>query len=315
MATSEPSYRLRGKRVWVAGHTGMVGGALLRRLQREDCELLTVPRADLDLRRQADTETWMRRMRPQAVFIAAARVGGIHANAAYPADFIYDNLAITTNIIHGAYLCGVEKLAFLGSSCIYPRLAEQPIREDSLLTGPLEPTNAAYAVAKIAGITLCQSYRRQHGCRFIAPIPTNLFGPGDNFDPAASHVVPAMIRKVEEAMRTGGTVSVWGTGTPVREFLFVDDAADGIVFLMRHHDGEDPVNIGCGEDMTIRQLAEQVGAAMGFAGPFEFDTSKPDGMPRKRLDSNRIQAMGWRGLTPLTDGLRQTIEWYRAHHG
>lgn len=291
----------------------MVGSALLRCLRQEGCELLTVSHADLDLRRQAETEDWMRRMRPQAVIIAAARVGGIQANAAYPADFLYDNLAITTNIVHGAYLTGVEKLAFLGSACIYPRLAAQPMREDALLTGPLEPTNEAYAIAKIAGIGLCQSYRRQHGCHFIAPIPTNLFGPGDNFDPAASHVVPAMIRKVEEAKRTGGAVSIWGTGAPSREFLFVDDAADAIVFLMQHYDDEAPINIGCGEDITIRQLAERVAQAVGFTGPFEYDTSKPDGMPRKRLDSERILALGWRGKTTLLDGLRQTIAWYHAN--
>ena len=306
-------YDLRGKRIWVAGHSGMVGAALMRRLRHEGCDLLTVPHAELDLRRQAETEAWMRRAQPQAVFIAAARVGGIQANAAYPADFLYDNLAITTNIIHGAHLIGVEKLAFLGSSCMYPRLAAQPMREDSLLTGPLEPTNEAYAIAKIAGIKLCQSYRRQHGSHFVALIPTNLFGPGDNFDPAASHVVPAMIRKVEEAKRCGGPVSIWGTGKPSREFLFVDDAADAIVFLMRHFDGEEPINIGCGEDIAIRQLAEQIAAAMGYDGAFQYDTSKPDGMPRKRLDSNRILAMGWRPTTPLLEGLRKTIAWYQAN--
>jgi GDP-L-fucose synthase len=309
----ELSYSLRGKRVWVAGHSGMVGSALLARLRREDCEVLTVSHAALDLRRQAATEAWMQQTRPQAVFIAAARVGGIQANADFPADFLYDNLAITTNIIHAAHLVGVEKLAFLGSSCIYPRLAAQPMAEAALLTGKLEPTNEAYAIAKIAGIKLCQSYRRQHGSHFIAAIPTNLFGPGDNFDPAASHVVPAMIRKVEEAQRSGGAVSIWGTGTPSREFLFVDDAADAIVFLMQNYDAEDPINIGCGEDVTIRQLAEQVAAATGFTGAFDYDRSKPDGMPRKRLDSDRILALGWRSTTPLVEGLRRTIAWYRAN--
>lgn len=310
---TDTAYSLTGKRVWVAGHTGMVGSALVRRLQREDCEILTVSHAELDLRRQAETEAWMRSHKPQAVFIAAAKVGGIQANAAYPAEFLYDNLAITTNIIHGAHLVAAEKLAFLGSACIYPRLAAQPMREDALLTGALEPTNEAYAIAKIAGIGMCQAYRRQYGCRFIAPIPTNLFGPGDNFDPAASHVVPAMIRKIEEAKRTNGTVSIWGTGTPSREFLFVDDAADAIVYLMRHYDGEEPINIGLGQDVTIRELAETVAQAVGFAGTFEYDTSKPDGMPRKRLDSDRIIALGWRGETSLVDGLRRTIAWYDAH--
>jgi GDP-L-fucose synthase len=310
---SGPPYSLHGKRVWVAGHTGMVGSALTRRLQREGCKLLTVSHAELDLRRQAETEAWMRRTQPQVVFIAAARVGGIQANIAYPADFLYDNLAIATNIIHGAHLVGVEKLAFLGSSCMYPRLAAQPLHEDSLLTGPLEPTNEAYAIAKLAGIKLCQSYRRQHGSHFIAPIPTNLFGPGDNFDPAASHVVPAMIRKVQQAKRDGGNVSIWGTGKPSREFLFVDDAADAVVFLMRHFDGPEPINIGSGEDITISRLAETIAEVLGFSGTFEYDTSKPDGMPRKRLDSDRILALGWRATTPLVEGLRQTIAWYSAH--
>jgi GDP-L-fucose synthase len=309
----DPAYDLAGKRVWVAGHTGMVGAALVRRLQRENAEVLTVDHATLDLRRQAETEAWMRANRPQAVFIAAARVGGIQANAARPAEFIYDNLAITTNIIHAAWLAGVEKLAFLGSACIYPRLADQPMREDALLTGPLEPTNEAYAVAKIAGVKLCEAYRTQYGCRFIAPIPTNLFGPGDNFDPAASHVVPAMIRKVQDAAATGGPVAIWGTGTPVREFLFVDDAADAIVFLMRHYDDAPPINIGGGEDVTIRQLAESVAAAAGISPDFVFDTSKPDGMPRKRLDSDRLFALGWRPATPLVDGLRRTMDWFAAH--
>jgi GDP-L-fucose synthase len=317
MATCRPllpsTYSLRGKRVWVAGDSGMVGSALLRRLRQEDCELLTVSHAELDLRRQAETEAWMRRSQPQAVFIAAARVGGIQANAASPADFLYDNLAITANIIHGAHLVGVEKLAFLGSSCIYPRLAAQPMREDLLLTGPLEPTNQAYAIAKLAGIELCRSYRLQHGSSFIAPIPTNLFGPGDNFDPAAGHVVPALIRKVEEAKRTGASVSIWGTGTPSREFLFVDDAADAIVFLMRCYDGDEPINIGSGEYVTIRQLAELIAEVVGFTGVFEFDTSKPDGMPHKRLDSGRILELGWHSTTALVEGLRRTIAWYHAN--
>lgn len=310
---AELPYSLRGKRIWVAGHSGMVGSALLRRLRRESCELLTVSHAELDLRRQAETEAWMQRARPQMVFIAAGTVGGIDANAAYPADFIYDNLAITTNIVHGAHLAGVEKLAFLGSACMYPRLAEQPMREESILTAPLEPTSEPYAIAKIAGVKLCQSYRRQYGSRFISLIPSNLFGPGDNFDPAAGHVVPATIRKVEEAKRTGGTVSIWGTGKPTREFLFVDDAADAIVFLAQHFDDAESINIGSGKETSIQELVEQVAAVVGYAGTFSYDTSKPDGMPRKRLDGDRILAMGWRAATSLREGLRQTVDWYQAN--
>jgi GDP-L-fucose synthase len=303
-------YGLSGKRVWVAGHRGMVGSALVRRLAREDCQILTVDRATLDLRNQAEVEAWMAETKPQAVFVAAAKVGGIQANSAYPADFLYDNLAISTNVIHGAHRVGCEKLMFLGSACIYPRLAAQPMVESSLMTGPLEPTNLGYAVAKIAAITLCATYRQQHGADFVSVIPTNLYGPGDNLDPAASHVVPATLRKVHAAKESGEPVVVWGTGEPRREFMYVDDAADAMVFLMQHYSSGEVINIGTGEDVSVRELTEMVGAIIGFNGPLEFDLSKPDGMPRKGLDSSALLALGWKPRTALQDGLRQTYQWF-----
>jgi GDP-L-fucose synthase len=309
MAASAKLFDLAGKRVWVAGHTGMVGSALLRRLAGEACQLLTIPRAGLDLRRQAEVETWMSRERPDAVFLAAATVGGIQANSARPGEFCYDNLTITANIIHAAHLCGVGKLMFLGSSCIYPRLADQPMREDSLWTGPLEPTNQGYAVAKLAGITLCDSYRRQYGCDFVSVIPTNLYGPGDNLDPTVNHVVPAMLTKVARARQTGGPVEIWGTGTPRREFLYVDDAADAMVFLMEHWSADGVINIGAGEDVSIAELARLAAEVIGYRGTFQFDTTKPDGMPRKQLEASRLLAMGWRPRTPLREGLSKTYDW------
>ncbi|MFN4088262.1 MAG: GDP-L-fucose synthase family protein, partial [Alphaproteobacteria bacterium] len=290
---TEGSYDLRGKRVWVAGHRGMVGSALLRRLATTGCTLLVADRERVDLRRQAETEDWIAAHRPQAVFLAAARVGGILANDGRPADFLYDNLAIETNVIHAAWRTGVEKLLFLGSSCIYPREAAQPIAEEALLTGPLEPTNQWYAIAKIAGLKLCQAYRRQHGARFISAMPTNLYGPGDTYDLAASHVVPALIAKMHAArLRGTGSVEIWGSGRPRREFLYVDDLADALVHLMERHEGEAPVNVGTGEDLTIRDLAAAVAATVGFAGSFAFDAAKPDGTPRKRLDVGRQRALG-----------------------
>ena len=309
--TAEPVYSLAGKRVWVAGHRGMVGAALMRRLAGEGCELLTATRQELDLTRQAAVEDWMAETRPDAVFLAAATVGGILANDSRPADFIYDNLAIETNIVHAAAETGVGKLLFLGSSCIYPKLADQPMAEEALLTGPLEPTNQWYAIAKIAGIRLCQAYRRQHGADFIAAMPTNLYGPGDNYDLAASHVVPALIRKVHEAKAAGsGEVEIWGTGQPRREFLYVDDLADALVFLMRHYSGDEHVNVGTGADVTIAGLAELIAEVVGFRGGFRFDTDKPDGTPRKLLDVGRLNALGWQAKTPLRDGLRLAYDWY-----
>ncbi|WP_428249628.1 GDP-L-fucose synthase [Ferrovibrio sp.] len=307
-------FSLQGRRVWVAGHRGMVGAALVRRLAREACTLLTVDRSQLDLRRQAEVEAWMERERPDVVFIAAATVGGIHANDSFPARFLYDNLAIETNIIHAAQRIGVAKLVFLGSSCIYPRLAEQPMREDALLTGPLEPTNQWYAVAKIAGIKLCQAYRREYGCDYISAMPTNLYGPGDNFHPQNSHVAAALIARFARAAQDGQEeISIWGSGSPRREFLYVDDLADGLVFLLRHYSGEEHVNIGTGSDVTIRELAEMLARISGWQGRLVFDRSRPDGAPQKLMDNSRIAAMGWQPAIPLERGLQTAYDWFRQN--
>lgn len=304
-------FELRGKRVWVAGHSGMVGSAIVRRLAREGCEVLTVARAEVDLRRQAATEAWVDEHKPDAVFLAAATVGGIQANAAHPAAFLYDNIAIATNVVHAAYRSGVAKLMVLGSSCIYPKVTAQPIQEAALMTGALEPTNAAYAVAKIAAIRLAQSYRREHGCDFIAAMPTSLYGVGDNFDPGSSHVIPGMLVRFAEARRQSRpTVSIWGSGTPRREFLFVDDLADALVFLMQRYSDDEHVNVGWGEDVSIRELAATIARVTGYAGGLEFDRSKPDGTPRKLLDVSRMQALGWRPTTQLEEGLRITYRHY-----
>jgi len=311
---SDRAFELRGKRVWVAGHRGMVGSALVRRLKTEGCEIVTIARGRVDLRRQAETEDWIASTRPDAVFIAAAKVGGILANDTRPAEFIHDNLAIELNVIHGAYRVGVKKLMFLGSSCIYPRLAPQPIVENALLTGPLEPTNQWYAIAKIAGVELCQAYRRQYGCDFIAAMPTNLYGPGDNFDLASSHAVAALIRKAHEAKVAGRQMfEVWGTGRPLREFLYVDDCADALVHLMKHYSDDSHVNIGTGEDITIRDMAAAVARVVGYTGRFAFDLSKPDGTPRKLLDVSYLHALGWRHKTSLEEGLRRTYAWFLDH--
>jgi GDP-L-fucose synthase len=307
-------YDLSGRRVWVAGHRGMVGAAIVRRLRQEDCTVVTVSREALDLTRQADVERWMETARPQAVFVAAARVGGILANSSRPGEFIYENLAIETNIIHAARLTGVEKLVFLGSSCIYPRLAPQPLREEALLTGPLEPTNEWYAIAKIAGIKLCQAYRRQYGCDFVSAMPTNLYGPGDNYDPASSHVVAALQAKVHAARTRGErTVVIWGSGTPRREFLYVDDLADALVFIIKHYSDEMHLNVGTGVDMTIRELAECLARIAGWEGEWVYDPERPDGTPRKVLDVSRLAGMGWRASTPIEEGLRLAYRWYADH--
>ena len=303
---------LAGKRVFVAGHRGMVGSALCRRLEREGVNLLTATRAEVDLRRQEATEAWFARERPQVVFLAAATVGGILANDRRPAEFLYDNLAIELNVVEAARQSGAERLVMLGSSCIYPRLAAQPMAEDALLTGPLEPTNQWYAVAKIAGIKLGQAYRRQHGLAAISAMPTNLYGPGDNFDLESSHVVPALLRKVHEAKVKGSReVEIWGSGRPRREFLHVDDCADAVVHLAQHYDGEEHVNIGCGEDLSIAELARLIAKVVGYEGGFRFDTTKPDGTPRKLLDVGRLLALGWRPSIPLQQGLAETYSWYR----
>ncbi len=308
---SDPLYDLAGKRVWVAGHGGMVGRALVRRLQREACEILTVDRARLDLRRQADVEAWMAQVRPQAVFLAAARVGGILANDSYPAEFLHDNLVIETNIIEAARQGGVQKLLFLGSSCIYPKAAPQPIAEDALLTGPLEPTNQWYAIAKIAGLKLAQAYRRQHGCDFISAMPTNLYGPYDNFDLANSHVLPALLRKAHEARLNGdASMTIWGSGRPRRELMHVDDCADALVFLMRTYSSDSHVNVGVGEDVTISELADLVCATVGYHGQIVRDEAKPDGTLRKLMNSARLNALGWRPTIGLRDGLASTYRWF-----
>jgi GDP-L-fucose synthase len=304
-------FSLRGRKVWVAGHLGMVGSAMTRRLGQEECEILTASRVSLDLRRQDEVEDWMDTYRPDVVVVAAAKVGGILANRDYPAEFLYENLAITSNIIHAAHRMSVRKLLFLASSCIYPRLAPQPMREDALLTGALEPTNEAFAVAKIAGIKLCQAYRRQYGRDFISAMPTNLFGPGDKFDLMAGHVVSAMIMKAHHARVTGAlTLEIWGSGTPLREFLFVDDLADALVFLLKHYSEEPHINVGSGVEHTIRQLAQAVADVAGFTGQIIYDRSKPDGSPRKAIDSSRLKDLGWRAKTSFQDGLRLAYQWY-----
>jgi GDP-L-fucose synthase len=306
-------FELKGKTVFVAGHRGMVGSALVRRLAQENVELLTAGRGELDLRDQAAVFDWFARTRPQVIFLAAAKVGGIYANNELRAEFIYDNLAIATNVIHAAHVNGVDRLMFLGSSCIYPKLAVQPLREDSILTGPLEPTNEPYAIAKIAGIKMVEAYRSQYGCDFLNVMPTNLYGPGDNYHPQYSHVVAALIRRFHEAKVAGLTnVEVWGTGTPRREFLYVDDMADACVHLMKTYSEMDLVNIGTGEDVTIAEFANLVAAIVGYAGSISYDASRPDGTPRKLLDVSRLAGLGWRARTSLQDGLRLAYQAYRS---
>lgn len=308
---TEEIFPLRGKRVWVAGHRGMVGSALVRRLARESCEVVTADRGSVDLRNQSQVDGWLGEMKPNVVFLAAAKVGGILANDAYPADFLYDNLMIEANVIRAAFEIGVEKLIFLGSSCIYPKFAPQPITEEALLTGPLEPTNEWYAIAKIAGIKLCQAYRKQHGVDFISAMPTNLYGPGDNFDLNSSHVLPALIRKAHEAKISGAdTFAIWGTGSARREFLHVDDCADALVHLAKRYSGDSHVNVGSGADITIFELAQLVAATVGFAGRIERDPSKPDGTPRKLMSSEKIRRMGWAPSIPLPDGVASVYRWF-----
>ncbi|CAG0933543.1 GDP-L-fucose synthase [Geobacter sp.] len=302
----------KAARIYVAGHRGLVGSAIVRKLEADGYRnLLFRTSAELDLRDQAAVAAFFERERPEYVFLAAARVGGIVANNSYPADFIYDNLMIQANVIHSAYRFGVTKLLFLGSTCIYPKMAPQPIKEEYLLTGPLEPTNEPYAVAKIAGIILCRSYNRQHGTRFISAMPTNLYGPNDNFDLETSHVLPALIRKVHEAkMASASTVTVWGTGSPCREFIHVDDVADASLFLMARHEGNDIVNIGSGEEISIRDLALLVKRVVGYEGELVFDTTKPDGTPRKLSDVSRLHSLGWRHRIGLEEGVASVYAWY-----
>ena len=301
-------------RIWVAGHKGMVGSAIVRQLQHSEWDVLTIDRAGLDLRDQRAVESWLKQKAPDAVIMAAAKVGGILANNSFPADFLYDNLALQTNVIHGAHLAGVNRLVFLGSSCIYPKLAPQPIAESALLTGPLEATNEWYAIAKIAGIKMCQAYRTQHGRRYISVMPCNLYGPNDNFDLQSSHVLPALIRKFHEAKTSGAAeVVVWGTGTPLREFLHVDDLAKGVVFCLQHYDEFEHINCGSGSEISIRELAETIARVVGYRGKMLFDTGKPDGTPRKLMDSGRIAALGWKPGIELGDGISVTYDWFLAN--
>jgi GDP-L-fucose synthase len=311
---SSDFYSLKEKRVWVAGHRGLAGSALVRRLGREGCTVLTAERSALDLESSAAVAQWMMEHKPHAIFLAAAKVGGILANKLHPVDFLSHNLLIELSVINAAFKSGVEKLLFLGSSCIYPREAPQPIPEEALLTGPLEPTNEAYALAKIAGIKLCQSYRQQYGCDFISAMPTNLYGPNDNFHPDHAHVPAALMMRFHGAKMQGlPNVKVWGTGSPRREFLFVDDLADACIFLMKNYSGPVAINVGTGEDVTIRSFADTIRAVVGYEGELVFDPSYPDGTPRKMLDVGRLRAMGWRAQTPLAEGLAMTYRWYRDH--
>jgi GDP-L-fucose synthase len=307
-------YDLKDKRVFVAGHRGMVGAAVVRRLEQENCEIIIAGRDELNLLDQADVRAWMADRKPDAVVLAAAKVGGIVANATYPADFLYENLVIETNVIEAAFRAEVSKLLFLGSSCIYPKLAQQPIIEDSLLTGPLEPTNEWYAIAKIAGLKLCEAYRRQYGVDYISGMPTNLYGPGDNFHLENSHVIPALVRKAYDAKQSGaGSMEIWGTGSPLREFLHVDDCADALVFLLREYSGDQHVNVGSGKDLTIADLARKVMVAVGLEGELTFDFSRPDGTPRKLMSGDKIAALGWSPCIDLDAGLKSTYAWFLEH--
>jgi GDP-L-fucose synthase len=307
-------FLLAGQRVFVAGHRGMVGSALVRRLTDTNCEIITVEHRDVDLRHQAETENWLAQARPNVVFVAAATVGGILANDTRPGEFLYDNVMIAANLIEGSRRIGVKKLLFLGSSCIYPRLAPQPIPEDALLTGPLEPTNQWYGIAKIAGLKMCAAYRRQYGCDYISAQPTNLYGPHDNYDLLGSHVAAALLVKIHWAkVRGAPDVEVWGSGRPRREFLHVDDLADALVFLMENYSGEQQINIGWGEDLTIAELATMVAEVVGYTGKFRYATEKPDGVPQKLLDVSRLTAMGWQPRIPLRQGLANAYKWYVEH--
>jgi GDP-L-fucose synthase len=308
-------FELKGKRVFVAGHRGMVGSAVVRKLAQEECEVLTATRQELDLKDQSAVRKWMADEKPRVVVLAAAKVGGILANDTYPADFLYDNLMIEANVIEAAFRQNVEKLLFLGSSCIYPKLAPQPIPEEALLTGPLEPTNEWYAIAKIAGIKLCQAYRRQHGVDYISAMPTNLYGPGDNYNLQSSHVIPALIRKAHEAKLGGAdSMEIWGTGSPMREFLHTDDCADALVHLLKVYSGDEHVNVGSGEDMTIEALAYLVMDVVGFEGELVKDLSKPDGTPRKLMQADRLRELGWAPRIGMREGLEDAYRWFVDHN-
>ena len=309
--STDPIFDLRGKKVWVAGHRGMVGSALVRRLEQEHCEVITASRSEADLLRQAEVERWISENRPDVIFLAAAKVGGILANDQFPADFLYENIMIESNIIHSAWRSGVKKLIFLGSSCIYPKFAEQPIVESALLTGPLEPTNEWYAVAKIAGIKLAQAYRRQHGADFISAMPTNLYGPNDNFDLNSSHVLPALMRKAHTAKVDGAeSLQIWGSGKPRREFLHVDDCADALVHLAKSYSDFGHVNVGSGDDLTISELARLVSKVVGFEGDVVTDPTKADGTPRKLMSADKLRSLGWSPRIDLEAGVSSTYQWF-----
>ncbi|MDP7342015.1 MAG: GDP-L-fucose synthase [Alphaproteobacteria bacterium] len=312
MNDAATAYSLNGKRVWVAGHGGLVGSALVKRLAAENCELITVARGEVDLRRQKEVEDWLAETRPEAIFLAAATVGGIHANDSRPAEFLYDNMMIEANIVDAGWRVGVEKLLFLGSTCIYPKFAPQPMAEGDLLTGPLDPTNQWYALAKIAGIYLCQAYRRQHGCDFISAMPANLFGPGDFFEAENSHVIPALMGKIHKARQENAAeVEIWGSGEPYREFLYSEDAADALVFLMKTYSGAEHVNIGTGEEIKIIDMARLIADIVGYRGAWKFDRGRHDGTPRKLSDNSLLKSLGWTPGTDLRDGLQATYDWFR----
>jgi len=308
-------FDLSGKRIWVAGHRGMLGSAVTRRLAKEHCEILTAGREEVDLTRQQAVESWLDAQRPDAIVLCAARVGGIHANSTLPADFLFINLMIGANVVDAAYRCGVRRLLNVASACMYPREADQPMSEASLLTGALEPTNEAYAVAKIVTTKLAAAYRRQYGVDYVTAVPTNLYGTGDNFDPMMSHVVPALMRRMMEARDSGAKqVAIWGSGTPRRELMFVDDAADALVFLLERYSEAEPINVGTGEEVTIRELAQTTAEVVGYRGELIFDPSKPDGAPRKLLDTSHLAALGWRGGRKLAQGLGEMYRWYSTHN-
>lgn len=308
-------YELSGKKIWVAGHRGMVGSAIVRRLERENCEIISAGRDVVDLARQSEVETFLRDIKPDAIVLAAAKVGGILANDSRPAEFLYENLMIEANVIHAAHQADVDRLLFLGSSCIYPKLAPQPITENALLTGPLEPTNEWYAIAKIAGIKLAQAYRKQYGRDYISAMPTNLYGPGDNFDLRSSHVLPALMRKAHTAKQQGDkTILLWGTGSPRREFLHADDCADALVFLLGNYSDYEHINVGSGEDLTILELAQLVCRIVGFEGEIEHDLTKPDGTPRKLMSARRLRELGWAPSIGLEDGIEATYRWFLERH-
>jgi GDP-L-fucose synthase len=307
-------FDITGKRIWVAGHRGMVGAAVVRRLGATACQVVTAGREEVDLTRQSDVERWVEKQRPDAVVMCAARVGGIHANSTLPAEFLFLNLMIGANVVNSAFRAGVRRLVNIGSSCMYPVAVSQPMAESSLMTGPPEPTNAAYAMAKLATAALAGSYREQYGVDYVTAIPTNLYGPGDNFDPMMSHVAPALMRRMIEARDNGAAkVEIWGSGKPRRELMFVDDAADALVFVLERYSAEEPINIGTGSDVSIRELAEMIARIVGYTGELPFDASKPDGAPRKLLDSSRLTVLGWKASTNLADGLDRMYRWYANH--